>query len=40
MLLNDNENMDLRFYDLENDGIKGLFKINLMKFAKINLKPF
>ena len=28
MLLNDNDNMDLRFYDLENDGIKGLFKIN------------
>lgn len=34
MLLNDNENMDLRFYDLENDGIKGLFKINFNEICR------
>lgn len=34
MLLNDNENMDLRFYDLENDGIKGLFKINFNEICQ------
>lgn len=34
MLLNDNENMDLRFYHLENDGIKGLFKINFNEICQ------
>ena len=34
MLLNDNDNMDLRFYDLENDGIKGLFKINFNEICQ------
>lgn len=34
MLLNDNENMNLRFYHLENDGIKGLFKINFNEICQ------
>lgn len=34
MLLNDNENIDIRFYDLENDCLKGVCKIDFNEICR------
>ena len=34
MLLNDNENIDIRFYDLENDSLKGVCKIDFNEICR------